>query len=365
MSQGVLGKTRVLANTGTIADGDSIIAYLTDSAGTLLTSTTVGSDEALDVNIVQTTGQYAEDSAHTTADVGNFVLSVRNDTPGSLVSADGDYAPLQVDSSGNLRVVSSGATTTNYEYAEDSAHTTADVGAFTLAVRNDTLGALAGTDGDYIPFTTDSSGRLWVTPPNFEYAEDSAHTSTDTGAFMLAVRNDTLGTLVDTDGDYAPLQVDSSGRLRVAGTFMSDADKNEDDAASSGDTGAFILSVRRDSTGANTSADGDYAELQTNGRGDLRVSDKIETSILQQVISVGTSATSIPGTALTGRKGIMVQNITNGLIYLGSGTVTTAGATRGLILGRGGTFQADLSDDIDLNGITATSAKDVAILEMA
>ena len=38
------------------------------------------------------------------------------------------------------------------EYAEDAAHTTADTGQFVLGVRNDTLAALGGTDGDYVPF---------------------------------------------------------------------------------------------------------------------------------------------------------------------------------------------------------------------
>jgi len=50
---------------------------------------------------------------------------------------------------------------------------------------------------------------------NTEYDEDTAHTSGDTGQFILVVRNDDEGSLVDTNGDYAPLQVDELGRLRV------------------------------------------------------------------------------------------------------------------------------------------------------
>ena len=48
------------------------------------------------------------------------------------------------------------------EYAEDSAHTDADTGNFILGVRNDTLAALGGTDGDYVPFQMNSSGALFV-----------------------------------------------------------------------------------------------------------------------------------------------------------------------------------------------------------
>ena len=48
-----------------------------------------------------------------------------------------------------------------------------------------------------------------------EYNRDSAAGATDLGTQILAVRNDTPGSLVDTDGDYTPLQVDADGALRV------------------------------------------------------------------------------------------------------------------------------------------------------
>ena len=48
------------------------------------------------------------------------------------------------------------------EYAEDAAHTTADTGQFVLGVRNDTLAALGGTDGDYVPFQMNADGALYV-----------------------------------------------------------------------------------------------------------------------------------------------------------------------------------------------------------
>ena len=49
------------------------------------------------------------------------------------------------------------------EYAEDAEHTTADTGNFVLGVRNDTLAALGGTDGDYVPFQMNALGALYVT----------------------------------------------------------------------------------------------------------------------------------------------------------------------------------------------------------
>lgn len=52
---------------------------------------------------------------------------------------------------------------------------------------------------------------------NLGKAEDAAHTTADTGVMALAVRRDAGTTLVDTDLDYAPLQVDAAGSLRVTG----------------------------------------------------------------------------------------------------------------------------------------------------
>ena len=46
----------------------------------------------------------------------------------------------------------------------------------------------------------------------------------------MAVRNNDVGTLVDTDGDYAPLHVDSTGKLWVtsSGSGGSATEYNED-----------------------------------------------------------------------------------------------------------------------------------------
>lgn len=49
-------------------------------------------------------GAYSEDSGHATADVGVFTLGVRNDTMSSVTSADVDYSPFSVGPIGELIV---------------------------------------------------------------------------------------------------------------------------------------------------------------------------------------------------------------------------------------------------------------------
>jgi len=48
------------------------------------------------------------------------------------------------------------------------------------------------------------------------YLEDAPHQSKQKGQMILAVRNDALAALAGTDGDYAPFQVDANGALYTA-----------------------------------------------------------------------------------------------------------------------------------------------------
>lgn len=159
----------------------------------------------------------AEDQASVAADTLVAVAAIRDDalTAGAEVDTDGDYTFLRVDNEGavwtqdrvlatavaggqvqvdvvaalpaggnaigtvtidaaiptganTIGEVTIGAATTaagDLAKAESSSHVSADVGVMALAVRDDTPVGLAA-DGEYIPLTTDSVGRLHVTDPN-------------------------------------------------------------------------------------------------------------------------------------------------------------------------------------------------------
>lgn len=180
----------------------------------------------------------AADSVAGATDTGVAILAIRDDSLTTLTPADGDYAPLRVNSTGALHVTGGGGGT---QYQEDAAHTTGDTGTMALAVRKDTAAALAGSDGDYTPLITDANGALHVavasgsvtasgtisvdtittsivpgtSASHLGKAEDAAHASGDTGVMMLAVRKDTAAATAGTDGDYQPPITDSSGRLWV------------------------------------------------------------------------------------------------------------------------------------------------------
>ena len=105
------------------------------------------------------------------------------------------------------------------EYAEDSAHTSEDTGNFILGVRNDTLAALGGADGDYVPFQMNASGALFVEVASSS-GDDSIYVD-DADWSDGSSKHTLVGGLYQsspqsiTDGDTGPLQVNANGNLIV------------------------------------------------------------------------------------------------------------------------------------------------------
>jgi hypothetical protein len=128
------------------------------------------------------------------------------------VGGDGASAPLSSTNPLPVSLVSAGI------FAEDAQHASGDNGIQILAVRKDAATALAGADGDYIPFQVDANGALRVTGAGggTQYSEDAAHVSGDTGTLALVVRKDVAATIAGSDGDYGAMQVTATGALRVA-----------------------------------------------------------------------------------------------------------------------------------------------------
>ena len=125
--------------------------------------------------------------------VTNFDELAAQTQPGVLVGPDGSpIVPAQ-------------------SKAEDSPHTSGDLGVFILAVRNDTPGQLAGTNLDYSPISVDSVARVLVTG-------QEAHDAPITGRpFNIGVRaNSGVPTAVSTAGDAVWAWGDLNGR-QIAG----------------------------------------------------------------------------------------------------------------------------------------------------
>jgi len=385
------GLTKVAIDTSSLSDGATIAAYLTDSAGALITSTLLGGKQRVDTILPS---NFAEDAAHSSGDYGNFILAVRHDADTSMVSADGDYAPLQVTAAGRLKVDAELDVDFDYVYAEDSAHSSGDLGGFVLAVRQDTLANSTSADGDYGAIKLTTLGEVYVhdtdvktelvaanssldaiesDADNIRIAiealrklEDAAHSSGDSGVMSLGVRNDAGTVLAGSDGDYIPFSMNASGELRVAATMNEAADYAEDSGHVSGDMGYFNLAVRNDNQGTTvTSANADYSQFSVDDRGAMFVKNTAARSNLQQVVTVGTTAVALPTTPLTNRSNMFVQMLSGGQLYLGSATVTNSGATRGIKIAEGGFVNVDVGPGNLVYGIANAAGKEVAVWEFA
>ncbi|RJO63690.1 MAG: hypothetical protein C4523_19610 [Myxococcales bacterium] len=159
---------------------------------------------------------YRANDAYEDKDGGSILLGVRKDSPtaAALVDADSDLSPVIVDQYGRLIMVASSLDTLdNVVKTEDAAHSSGDQGVFIVAVRNDAQGTLVGTDGDYAPFSVNSVGHLLVSVGRVEVAEDDPHVNGQRGVTIFAVRRDAAASSAGADGDNATINVDASGRL--------------------------------------------------------------------------------------------------------------------------------------------------------
>lgn len=214
-----------------VSDGTDLLAVNAD--GSINVTVTNASVNVAVTSVVPGTGATnlgkAEDAAHASGDVGVMALVVRNDANTSLVSADGDYAPLQVDANGSLKVnitAQTGAT----QYAEDTAAVSGDVGNVALVVRQDTLSSSVSADGDYAWLKIDSIGRLWVNVNNtvtvtatdldirdLTSASDSVSVLQATRANLNANATIQVGGTDVANGNPVPVS-DAGGSLTVDGT---------------------------------------------------------------------------------------------------------------------------------------------------
>lgn len=152
-------------------DGD--YEYLQVSAGRLWASTVIDTALPAGTALIGKVG-IDQTTPGTTNAVSIAQLGANTIATGNGASSTGVQRVAQVnDGTGVLAAVTNVATigtsvtpgtgATNLGKAEDAVHTTGDVGVAILGIRDDTLNATSGTEGDYEMFHTTAEGAVWVT----------------------------------------------------------------------------------------------------------------------------------------------------------------------------------------------------------
>lgn len=281
---------------------DSVGAYVRAEDGTLITHTTDNAKERLDVSAGT---EFYEDTAHVSGDKGNFILAVRHDDDATpLVDTDGDYTPLITDEFGRLKVSAQVEVASDNVYAEDSPHTSGDLGTFNLLVRQDALASSTSTDGDYGAFKSDSRGALWTVP---------------------------VGTVADDAVDNEnPVKV---GSKAVQGPL------------------------------AAVSASGDRADAISDLYRRIYVNNGANIAIKASAQAVTDTAAALITSPLGGRRHYMIQNLSNKEIFIGDAAVTTADGWR---IAAGAAFGIELGPDVSIFAIAnAAGPYPVRVLEVA
>ena len=193
------------------------------------------------------------------------------------------------------------------------------------------------------------------------YDEDSAHSSGAKGSLSLVVRKDAPGSLVDADGDYAPLQVDDQGRLRVTGSIVLDGQYAEDSVHTSGNIGIYNLAVRSDVPAIGSSASGDYASQTVDAYNRLWVNDAPNISMSAAAATVTTTSALLVA-SLAGRKKLMIQNLGTKEIYIGPSGVTTSSGIR-IAMGAG--YEVEAGPDLVWHAVASAGSQNVRVLQLA
>lgn len=145
--------------------------------------------------------QYTEDAAAAANPVGNALIVVRDDARGgSLTTTDGDNVALRGNNNGELYVkhtdTIAATQSGTWNVTNVSGTVSLPTGAATAANQSTVITSLQLID-------------------DVVFAEDVAAQAADKGVAILAVRRDADTSLVGTDNDYANLQVDANGYLKV------------------------------------------------------------------------------------------------------------------------------------------------------
>lgn len=230
-------------------------------------------------------GIYAEDSAHSSTQLGLQILGVRQDSQVDF-AADGDYVPFSIDGDGGLRVsIISGAGSGGTALADDADFTDGTTSGTPIGGVAEAASPTTVTEGDFGWAAITLNRALKVTLFSSTGTELSLASDLTvgtafgtTGPGLLAEYQDFDGaalataTNVDTELEAVPLSASIKGVLYTMPT-NEDGSKtpfvDEDVASAAADLLVKIAAIRDDTLDARSGTEGDYEMLHLNANGAL------------------------------------------------------------------------------------------------
>ncbi len=253
---------------------------------------------------------------------------------------------LALESGGNLADIKTAVEVIdNYVFADDAAFTlTTSSVAVAGAIRDDALTTLAAVEGDAVPLRVSSTGALHVTGGGggTQYSVDDAGPTVVTMAG--AVRDDTLTTLTEIDGDATLLRVNSQGALHVTGGGGG-TEYTEDVATPSPIVGTASLMERDDALTTVTPIEGDWLGMRGTAEGALWVQDFNSDGILADTNTIAGDTTSLDSKVTACDTGSVTIAAITPDVMLGTDFSSVLG-TASLVLGTQADAVANTSDGV-------------------
>jgi hypothetical protein len=271
-----LNGVNVTMGNGASGTGVQRVTLANDSTGVIATVSTVTNVATIGTSVTPGTGAAhlgkAEDAAHGSGDTGVMALAVRRDADTTLADTTGDYAPLQVNASGSLKVaITSGAGSGGTSIA-DGATFTRDTTSVTLAAAAVESSAPTLTNGDAAALSMTTGGALRVSVASGGIAgivDDAAFTPAtsevlpigftfdntspdsvdegDIGAARMSANRNIYVNIRDNAGNERGLNIDASGQLAANVAQINGVTVLMGNGASG--TGAQRVTLANDSTG--------------------------------------------------------------------------------------------------------------------
>ena len=291
---------------------------------------------------------FADDAAFTLASSKvSMAGAIRDDSLSTLTAVEGDAVPLRVSATGALHVTGGGGGT---EYTEDAPAAADPVANALILVRNDTPSTTTvSLDGDNIAARSNSAGAQYV-----ELLSGAAKVGGDAtnGLDVDVTRVSGNVTVVQATSSNLNVTEASAGTIASNTTAISDKltniQYNEDSIHSDTNIGVFVLGVRRDTTDSGVNASGDYASLNVNSVGRLWTSSTVDAALPAgtnnigdvDVLTVpaplsttggGTEATALRVTVANDSTGVLSVDDNGGSLtvdYATTGSGTATGALR-------------------------------------
>lgn len=234
-----------------------------------------------------------DDAAFTLAsDSVNMAGAIRDDALTTLTAIEGDAVPLRVNSTGALHVTGGGGGT---QYNISDVLGATDTVTLAGAVRDDTLGTLTEADGDVTVQRTDSQGATWVKHSGDITIADGGNTiSIDDGAGSITVDGTvSVSNLAGTHTDDAAFTPATDDGVPAFAMF----DDVTPDSVDEGDAGILRMSANRNlystirdaagnERGANVNASNEMLVKATDSDALLTTIDA-DTSTLAAAVSAG------------------------------------------------------------------------------